>query len=117
MCEMWRPGGGNADHFCPDHGGMWTIVVLTFEIVRQSYHFIFGPPVVGTVESLVFSAEPIVGTVEYFVEDAARLEQTSGALSASVARLAPAGRSLPPSSSHVEMHPTAVLDQSLIKTS
>ena len=35
---LWQslapPGGGNADHFCPDHDGMWTIVVVTFEIIR-----------------------------------------------------------------------------------
>ena len=37
-----------------------------------------------------------------------------GNRSASVARLAPAGRPLPPSSSHFEMHPTAVHDQSLM---
>ena len=41
---------------------------------------------------------PVVETEDSFVEDAARLERASGALSASVARLALAGRSLPPSS-------------------
>ena len=50
--------------------------------------------------SLSRSRWPLAAAVESFVEDAARLERASGALSASVARLAPAGRSLPASSKH-----------------
>ena len=56
--------------------------VVTFKIIRQSYHVIFALPVGETVESPIFSAEPVVGTVEDFVVDAARLERASGALSA-----------------------------------
>ena len=44
------------------------------QIIRRSYHFIVGPPVVATVESPIFSAEPVVGTVADFVEDAYRLD-------------------------------------------
>ena len=43
-----------------------------------------------------------------------RLERASRVLSASVARLAPTRRPLPPSSSHFAMHRTAVSDQSLM---
>ena len=49
----------------------------------------------------------MVETVESFVEDAARLKRPSGALSASVARLAPAGRAAAVIQS-VSVHRTAV---------
>jgi len=71
ICGTWqsltRPGGQMTDRFCPDHDGMWTIVVVTFETDNSLVLLLFGPPVWGTLELPIFSAEPVVGSVEDFV--------------------------------------------------
>ena len=84
---------------------------MTFKIIRQSYHVMFGLPVGETLESPIFSAEPVVGKVEDSVEDAARLERASGALSALEPDSLPLAARSRRHPAFFEMHPTVVLDQ------
>ena len=78
--SLTRPGGQMTDR-CPDHDGVWTIVVVTFETHNSSVLLPFGPPVWGPWKPLSLRRNQLWEPWKIMFADAARLERASGALS------------------------------------
>ena len=80
--SLTRPGGQMTDRLCPDHDGVWTIVVVTFETHNSSVLLPFGPRVWGPWKPLSLRWSQLWEPWKILFADSARLERASGVLSA-----------------------------------